>query len=137
MSPMDNPKKMKIGRPVESQRTSFINVTGYLEDNDNDQITVLDLVRKMEEFISQSDECTPYSSIHTKKLLEHFEDKNFITQVKGKADVTFRSTASSTLHEFYAKPAAKDNNNNSSKLYLLRVKPYKFLKTYLHKGPLG
>ncbi len=28
-------------------------------------------------------------------------------------------------------------NNNNNKLFLLRVKPYKLLKTYLPKGPLG
>ncbi len=29
------------------------------------------------------------------------------------------------------------NNNNNNKLSLLRVNPYKILKTYLLKGPLG
>ena len=30
-----------------------------------------------------------------------------------------------------------NNTNTNNKLYLLRVKPYKLLNTYLPKGPLG
>ena len=44
-------KKRKVGRPQnEEKKQTFVKVEKFLEDNDDDKITVGDLVEKMEEY---------------------------------------------------------------------------------------
>ena len=41
-------KRRRIGRPIDTaEEEAFINVTKYLEDNDDEQITIRDIVNKM------------------------------------------------------------------------------------------
>ena len=97
-------KKRKIGRPQDEEKNDgFLKVARFLWDNDDEQITVQDLVEKMEEYLGDSASATN-SRIHMKaKLEEHFSDQIIITEINGKPNVvTFRSTVTSILHEFNA-----------------------------------
>ena len=48
-------KKLKLGRPQEIERTkAFFEVAKYLEENDDKQITVSDLISKIETIIADS-----------------------------------------------------------------------------------
>ena len=94
------------GRPVDSMRESaFLKVAAYLEENDDEQVTVSDLVLKMKDCCQD-----PYSVKYMKlKLEKHFRDKVLITNVQGKADVvTFKTTAAGILDKFYQTPIETD-----------------------------
>ena len=76
-------KKRKVGRPkVEEKLEAFVKVTKFLQENDDEQITVIDLVEKMEEYLIDTDSVA-YGRQHMKtKLLEYFGDKIIITDIK-------------------------------------------------------
>ncbi|WAR17805.1 hypothetical protein MAR_032399 [Mya arenaria] len=99
------------GRPVSlNTQSAFHSVIKYLEDNDNEQITMTDLAAKMKE--TCGDEA--FGTVHLKqKLREYFGDSIIITDLSGKRNVvTLRHTASSILHDFYKQ---QDNNGSEEK----------------------
>ena len=68
-------KNKNIGRPKnEDQRQAFVAVCEYLESNDEEQITISELVSKMGEYLLD-DDSVPYGSQYLKqKLKEHYND---------------------------------------------------------------
>ena len=45
-----------MGRPKDEEKVeAFVKVTKFLEENDDEQITVIDLVEKMEEYLIDTD----------------------------------------------------------------------------------
>ena len=53
----------------------------FLQENDDEQITVVDLVEKMEEYLGNS-ASTAYGRTHMKaRLQEHFGDQIIITEI--------------------------------------------------------
>ena len=63
----------------------------YLEENDDEQITVIDLVTRtrMKTHLESLEE--PYSTKHMKcKWLEYFGDKIIITELNGKPNSNFQ-----------------------------------------------
>ena len=52
-------KKRKVGRPQKEERhQAFVKVEKFLEDNDDEKITVSDLVEKMEEYLNDTAKLT-------------------------------------------------------------------------------
>ncbi|KAL9955967.1 hypothetical protein ACROYT_G037376 [Oculina patagonica] len=48
-------KKRKIGRPQDEEKNeAFVKVASFLKENDDEQITVMDLMDKMEEYLGDS-----------------------------------------------------------------------------------
>ena len=95
-------KKLKLGQPQLQERTdAFLEAVSYLEENDDEQITVSDLIRCMEDNIIGLDH-SAYSPQHMKtKLQELYGDRIIITEINGKTNVvTFRSTAKAILQDF-------------------------------------
>ena len=92
----------------------------FLKENDDEQITVMDLMDKMEEYLGDS-ATAAYSRTHMKaRLQEHFGDQIIITEINGKPNVvTFRSTASAILHEFHSQQ--KEVDLDSEKLSIIRI----------------
>jgi hypothetical protein len=74
-------------------------VTKYLEENDDEQITIKNLV----DYIKSLSEDEAYSHQHMKiKLKRHYGMSIIITELNGKENVvTFRQTAATILHSFY------------------------------------
>ena len=106
----DPPSKKSCGRPQEeTQTTAFRAVVDYIEE----QITIMDLVSKMDEYLA--DTCLQaYSALYMKtRLLDHFENDIFITEINGKQNVaTLRTTAASIVHDFYSFGKDKDSQAN-------------------------
>ena len=49
-------KKRKVGRPQDEERNqAFVKVAKFLEGNDDEQITVGDLVEKVEEYLNNTE----------------------------------------------------------------------------------
>ena len=106
----DTSNPNKRGRPSDSRRESaFLRVTHYLESNDEEQITINELIDKMKEYLEDTD-FQPYSFPYMKKRInDHFKDRIIITELDGKSNVvTFRSTAFNILHQFYESPKTDD-----------------------------
>ncbi len=114
-------KKGKTGRPEQEEKAAaFLRVATYFEDNDDEQLTVSDLVEKMEEYL-QDTEYQAYSMVYMKKkILEHFSNRIIITELNGKPNVvTFFSTASSILHDFHKQ--SKHDTSEKDKLSIIKT----------------
>ena len=114
----DNLNPSKRGRPSDTERErAFLQVTRYLEDNDEEQITINDLIDKMNDYLDGTD-FEPYSFPYMKKRLnDHFRDRIIIIELDGKSNVvTFRSTASNILHKFYESPKKDDSEYGKYRL---------------------
>ena len=111
-------KKLKLGRPEELDRTeAFLEVEKFLEEYDDEQITISDLISKME-VIPDDSEYSTYSRVHMySKLKEHFGDHIVITHINGKSNVvTFRNTAAAILQDFYNSPQKHDLSSGKIRL---------------------
>ena len=109
-------KRQKKRRPTDkSRQEAFLEVAKYLKENDDEQITVNDLMNKMAEFNDQ-----PYSAGYMKeKLKENFGVNIVIASINGKADVeTFRSTASTILQNFY--DTSRDADPEADKIRVIK-----------------
>lgn len=95
-------------------------VARFLQENDDEQKTVVDLVEKMEEYLGDS-ASTAYGRTHMKaRLQEHFGDQIIITEINGKPNVvTFGSTVANILHDFHAQP--KNVDLETEKLNIIRT----------------
>ena len=96
-------KKLAGGRPSTDKRhDSFMQVTEYISQHDDEQTTLPDLVTKMAEYLEDSGE-EPYGEKHLKqKLIDHFGDKIMISTINGITNVvTLRHTAESILVDFH------------------------------------
>lgn len=106
----DSSKGVKRGRPSNADREAvFGQVMQYLQENDDEQITINGLVKRMEDGLKGTDSL-PYSSKHMKRRLqEQFGDEVIIAEIDGKPNVvTLRSTAEKILHDFYFLPKKDD-----------------------------
>ena len=103
MTNTDGAKKPRIGRPKEDMRSAaFLEVARYLEENDDEQITINDLVDLMKQKLGDT-EYEAYSHQHMQNSLEeHFGLKIKIIQtaINGKTNmVTFRTTGHQQRHK--------------------------------------
>jgi hypothetical protein len=98
-SPPSKKAKMQAGRK-STLTESFLFAADYLQQNEDEQITVTDLVKKMFEHCGDDE---TYGVQHVKnKLKEHFGDKIIISELNGKQNVViFRNTVRSILQEFF------------------------------------
>lgn len=115
-----SPKMQKLaptrGRPENAnQQEAFLETIKYFEENDDEQITILDLVQKMEQL---SKDTGAYSSIYMKKKLkEHYGSSIIITEINGKANVvTLKGTATSILQEFYGQSKIEDTRQKELRI---------------------
>ena len=97
-------KRAKLGRPRDRERTqAFLEVASFLEENDDEQITIQDLIGRMGDNLAGSEYDAYSYKYMQQKLQEHFGDRIVQTEINGKPNViTFRSKASTLLHNFYS-----------------------------------
>ena len=113
-------KKKRLGRPQdEDKMDAFLRVAKFLQDNDDEQITVNDLIDLMNDFMANS-ESKAYGHTHMKaRLKEHFGDQILITEINGKSNVvTFRSTAETILQEFHVR---QNDNPEEEKKHIIKA----------------
>ena len=77
-------KKRKMGRPQREEANEvFLKIMNYLQENDDAQLIISDLVRKMLEFLNDSSE-NMYSNRYMKDKVENYFGENvIITNVNG------------------------------------------------------
>lgn len=108
----DSHKKLKAGRPENELVTeAFFRVCSYLEENEDEQLTVSDLTSKMESFLEGSSN-TAYAQRYMKqKLIQHFGDSIFICEQQGKHDiVVLRESVNFILRNHYGRQCSVDEN---------------------------
>ena len=81
------------------QQCAFTKITAFLEANDDEQITIVDIV-KNRRILWISIWCIVYMK---QKLMQKYDKNIVITDVNGKVNVTFCYTAKSILHDFYTR----------------------------------
>ena len=96
--------KRKQGRPTDTDKEeAFLIVALYLDENDDEQITVGELVLKMKEYYSGEDSYT--HKYMKKRITEHFDNNVIITEINGKPNVVLlRSNSAYIPQEFYDIP---------------------------------
>lgn len=115
----DKKQKSKVGRPKKEKGKAgrpsttsahFLQIVDYLMENEDEQLTISDLVAKMTQICGEN----AYSPTYMKKmLLNHFKEDIIVSDMTGKCDViTLRRTAKSILREFYTTPR---NNSDAEK----------------------
>jgi len=105
-------ERSKLGCLQEDKRVgAFLEVASYLEDNDDEQITINDLIDLKQE----NTDYNAYSYIYMKsKLQEHFGERIVQTEINGKPNVlTFRTTARKVLQDYYSKQQQQEKDNTS------------------------
>ena len=118
---IEDAKRSKIGRPKSDERTvAFMDVVRYLEENDDEQITINDLIDIMKQSLAGTEQ-EPYSYTHMKtRLGEHFGERIMLTVINGKPNVvTFRTTARAVLQEYYKQ--RQEINTGEEKVKLVRA----------------
>jgi hypothetical protein len=98
----DDSKKRKIGRPKDNEKTvAFLSVVDYLQENDDETVTVGDLVERMQANLKNSKDA--YSAKYMKsKLQEHFGERIMVSEINGKPNVvTFRDTVNCVIQELH------------------------------------
>ena len=78
-------KRINVGRPEDLDRSrTFQQTVAFLRENDEERLTIGDLIEKMQGFLNGSG-CQAYSQTYMKqKLKEEFGDEIIITQLNGK-----------------------------------------------------
>ena len=119
----DTDSKRAKGRPMDTVKSkAFLKVTEFLVENDEEQITIPDLIGKMQEYLEGTEE-PPYSAVYMKeKSQEHFGEKIVIITVNNQNVVTFHSTAASIISEFYKQPKVDDYEVEKAKLITSDIK---------------
>eukprot|EP00794_Sanderia_malayensis_P001614 gene1614-1785_t len=121
-----NIKKNKSSRPQDEVKAqAFQGVAGFLAENDNEQITINDLIELMDEYLKES-ECTAYGHTHMKaKLKQHFSNQILVTEINEKSNVvTLRSTAEALLQDFHD---CQKKDPEMEKMHIIRTAA-KFIK---------
>ena len=119
----EDSKRPKLGRPQKDTRAeAFLEVARYLEDNDDEQITINDVIDLMNQKPADTTyEAYTYPHMKT-KLQEHFGERLIQTEINGKPNVViFRTTARVVLQDYYSKQQQQKQNTAEEKIKLVRA----------------
>lgn len=114
-------KRKKTGRPKnEKQQQAFLRVCDYLETNDEEHLTVSDLVRQMANYLHEEDSAS-YSNYYLKeKLKEHYGDSIYIAEGDGHHDIVTLSETTPKILRTYFKNF-KNSDQESQKLAIIEA----------------
>jgi hypothetical protein len=128
----EDSKNVPSGRPMNTEREmAFELVVAYFRENDEEQLTVNDLVNVMKKELEGSQH-EAFSVKWTKsRLLGVLEDEITITDINGMVGVvTFTMKASKILQKFYAQQKSADEQKAKDVIILTAEK---LLKTEIKK----
>ncbi|KAG7178151.1 hypothetical protein Hamer_G003931 [Homarus americanus] len=105
-------KRRKSGRPKnEGQEEAFMNVGSYLENNDEEQLTISHLREKMKEFLTNT-YSEPYGNQYLKgHLKEQYRDNVHFAEGEGLYDIVSMREKTSQILRFYFNFQAKDEES--------------------------
>ena len=123
-------KRPKLGRLQDDKRAeAFLEVASYLEDNDDEQITINDLIDLMNQKLTNTDyDAYGYTYMKT-RLQKHFGERIVQTEINGKPNViTFRTTARVVLQDYYSKQQQQEKENTAEEKIKLVQAAAKLIK---------
>ena len=95
----DNSSKVLIGRPTKNDRNAaFVCTCEYFKQNDEENVSICDLIGKMQEYLDGSEEDSYSRKFMIEKLKEHYGDEVIISSRRGKGIsnvLTLRESADS------------------------------------------
>ena len=120
------------GRPSKVYQ-DFLEVTKYLEENDDEQMTISQLVEKMRTLCGDE----AYSPFYMKcKLKEHYGSSIVVTEINGKQNVvTFQQNATTILHNFYKESTTQKSEEEKKKSILKAAAA--FIKNDIRSMPVN
>lgn len=109
-------KRRKSGRPKDQELDqAFEQMCRYLEQNDEEQLTLSDLRAKMKEVLANPD-TDPYSSYYLKGQLQNrYGDSIYIAEGKGLQDIVTMKEKTSQILRSYFKTNRQDEDEESQK----------------------
>ena len=108
-------KRKKPGRPKdETLSTAFEKVCEYIQQNNDDQLTVSSIRHKMRDFLPDNYE--PFSNqILKQKIKDHFEGSITFSETKGLSDIiSLREQTSSILRLHYTKQFENEDSKKKA-----------------------
>ena len=108
---VESTKRRKSGRPKDSdQDEAFERVCVFLEENDEEQLTISDLVAKMGEYLQGSKSMAYGNQYLKEKLISRYGNSLFVTDGRCgvKNIVTFREKTCDILRKYYNSPREED-----------------------------
>ncbi|XP_073423248.1 uncharacterized protein [Dendrobates tinctorius] len=96
-------KPRKVGRLMNmDQEQAFLRMCAFLEDNDEEQLTVTDLAKKMTEYLLEGDSAAYSNRWLRYRLEERYGDSLFIAECEGLPNiVTFREKTRIILRDYF------------------------------------
>lgn len=122
---VESTKRRKSGRPKDSdQDEAFERVCVFLEENDEEQLTISDLVAKMEEYLQGSKSMAYGNQYLKEKLIIRYGNSIFVTEGRTgvKSIVTFRQKTCNILREYYNSPREDDEEAQKRAIILTAAK---------------
>ena len=120
------------GKPSNTHRY-FLEATKYLEENDDEQVTISQLVERMQTLCGDESYSPYYMKI---KLKEYYGSSIFISEINGKSNlVKFRQNASTILHNFY-KEFTAHKSEEENKISILKAAAA-FIKNDIRSIPVN
>ena len=108
----------KRGRSKDPfQEEAFLRVMTDLQQNDEEQMTVYELIDKMTIYLGDSGSM-PFGFTYMKKRIkDHYSDNITIAEINGKSNVvTFTTTASKILHDFHEQSEKNDSTREKMRV---------------------
>lgn len=107
----ESSKLPRLGKLIDQAKIdAFLKVAEYLEQSEEEQMTITSLCNKMQEYLQGSGEEAYGTQYMKNKLLEHFGNNVVVTTIKNVASVvTLHHTATSIITEFYQQPKEEDD----------------------------
>ena len=111
--------KLAVGRPQDDERAkAILEVASYLEDNDDEQITINDLVDLMNQKLANTN-YDAYGYTHMKTRLQgYFGNRIVHTEINGKPNVITFRTERVVLQDYYSK---QKQNTAEEKMKLVQA----------------
>ena len=111
-------KPFKIGRPTSHDRSeAFLKVLKYLEEINDEPVTINDLVRLMNDYLTDSQDKAYSGSYMKEKLALHFGERLVLTTLSTKVCVvTLRQTAMSIIHDFHREQQNKNTEDEKMRI---------------------
>ena len=127
-------KRKRPGRPKNGdQEQAFLKMCEYLQRNDEEQMTVSDLVSIMSDHLSE-EESVPYGNQYMKeKLKGHFGDSIHISEGEGLHDlITMTENTSKILRDYFKSMQSGDEESQKHAIINTAAKLLKSdIKTYI------
>ena len=104
---------------LQEKHEAFLLVAKYCEENSDEQVTVIELTKTMEEYLEQTGSKQKAYGVQymKKKLEEHFGNRIIFTNLEGKANVmTWKTSASSILYDYFKLPKSDDEEEEARRI---------------------